>query len=457
MRRFAFRAFVVLLALLALRFVIGWGLATIHYLSTAPFEEYVASHPVEASFAEDVFEGTIHAPLEETEQWGPLDPLALSTGEEEDPEFERGTRLIEIEITHGNQRMCLVRQKVHAALARHDHSYHGLAIEPPEVVTHPEMRAVIAVRMREAEGELGVDRKLGGRLQFDCFLLSGKGAPDVRIVTGEDDINIIGYCIGGTLLACALAYLTATGQDDKVNKATFFTTMTDFSEPGELGNFLEPGFLRGITKQVEEVGYLESYFMSRAFSFLRSKDLVYAPAVRNYMMGEKPPAFDLLQWNGDSTNLPGRMAIEYLEKLYVNNELADGEFVLMGERLRLAQIKVPIYVISTIQDHIAPWKSTFKGLAKVRGERTFILSESGHIAGIVNPASRDKYGHWTNAEPPRDPDFWFENATFEKKSWWHGWADWVAEGQKQATKARQPGSKAYPILEAAPGTYVQRK
>ena len=151
------------------------------------------------------------------------------------------------------------------------------------------------------------------------------------------------------------------------------------------------------------------------------------------------------------------MAIEYLEKLYVNNELADGEFVLMGEKLRLAQIKVPIYVISTIQDHIAPWKSTFKGLAKVRGERTFILSESGHIAGIVNPASRDKYGHWTNAEPPRDPDFWFENATFEKKSWWHGWADWVAEGQKQATKARQPGSKANPILEAAPGTYVQRK
>ena len=254
-----------------------------------------------------------------------------------------------------------------------------------------------------------------------------------------------------------MAYLTATKQDDKINKATFFTTMTDFSEPGELGNFLEPGFLKGITKQVEEVGFLESYFMSRAFSFLRSKDLVYAPAVRNYMMGEKPPAFDLLQWNSDSTNLPGRMAIEYLEKLYVNNELAMGEFELLGEKLRLAQIRVPIYAISTIQDHIAPWKSTFKGLAKVRGERTFVLTESGHIAGIVNPASRDKYGNWTNPEPPRDPDFWFENATFEKKSWWHNWADWLADDQKQATAPRKAGGKKNPILEPAPGSYVLGK
>ncbi|MEM7438565.1 MAG: class I poly(R)-hydroxyalkanoic acid synthase [Pseudomonadota bacterium] len=294
---------------------------------------------------------------------------------------------------------------------------------------------------------------------MDTYLEEGllTAIDKVLEITGEPDLNVIGYCIGGTLLTCALAYMTAKGHADKVNKATFFTTMTDFKEPGDLGNFLEPGFLKGIVRQVEEVGYLESYFMSRTFSFLRSKDLVYAPAVRSYMMGEKPPAFDLLQWNSDSTNLPGRMAVEYLDKLYVKNELALGEFELLGETLRIAQIEVPIYVISTIQDHIAPWKSTFKGLSKVRGERTFILSESGHIAGIVNPASRDKYGHWTNDEPPRDPDFWFENAEFHKRSWWHGWSDWVADGQSQDSKPRKLGAKGYEALEPAPGSYVLSK
>ncbi|MEM9850944.1 MAG: alpha/beta fold hydrolase, partial [Pseudomonadota bacterium] len=207
---------------------------------------------------------------------------------------------------------------------------------------------------------------------MDTYLSEGvlTALEQVLDITGEKDLNVTAYCIGGTMLACALAYLTAKGEDAKVSKATFFTTMTDFDEPGELGNFLEPGFLKGIVRQVEDVGFLESYFMSRTFSFLRSRDLVYAPAVRNYMMGEKPPAFDLLQWNSDSTNLPGRMAVEYLDRLYVKNELAKGEFELLGEKLRLATIKVPSYVISTIQDHIAPWRSTFRGLSKLRGERT---------------------------------------------------------------------------------------
>ncbi|MBC6442377.1 MAG: class I poly(R)-hydroxyalkanoic acid synthase [Rhodobacteraceae bacterium] len=294
---------------------------------------------------------------------------------------------------------------------------------------------------------------------MDTYLEEGllTSIDTVLDITRQPDLNVIGYCIGGTLLTCALAYLTARGEAGKINKATFLTTMTDFSEPGDLGNFLEPGFLKGITRQVEDVGFLESYFMSRTFSFLRSRDLVYTPAVRNYMMGEKPPAFDLLQWNSDSTNLPGRMAVEYLEKLYVNNELAEGEFELLGEKLRIASIRIPIYVISTLQDHIAPWKSTFKGLSRVRGERTFILSESGHIAGIVNPAAQDKYGHWTNEEPPRDPDFWFENAKFHKCSWWHGWAAWVAKGQAPDHKPRKPGIRDYKVLESAPGSYVRAK
>lgn len=291
---------------------------------------------------------------------------------------------------------------------------------------------------------------------FDTYLEEGllTAIDTVLDITGESAVNVTGYCIGGTLLACAAAYLNATGQEDKINKATFLTTMTDFREPGELGNFLEPGFLKGIEAQVQQTGYLESYFMSRTFSFLRAKDLVYAPAVRSYMMGEAPPAFDLLQWNADSTNLPGRMAVEYLKKLYVDNELANGEFVLLGQKLRLAQINTPIFAVSTVQDHIAPWQSTFRGLVKTSGERTFILTESGHIAGIVNPASRDKYGHWSNAEMPRDPEFWFENAEFFKESWWHKWSVWLAAGDEKTTKARKLGDNNHPEIEPAPGKYV---
>lgn len=291
---------------------------------------------------------------------------------------------------------------------------------------------------------------------FDTYLEEGLlvALDKVLEITKQKSANVAGYCIGGTLLACTAAYLTAIGEDQKINKATFFTTMTDFESPGELGNFLEPGFLKGIVEQVKDAGYLESYFMSRTFSYLRARDLVYAPAVRSYMMGEAPPAFDLLQWNADSTNLPGRMAVEYLQKLYVDNELAKGEFELLGQKIRLAQINRPIYVVSTIQDHIAPWASTFRGLAKTRGERTFILSESGHIAGIVNPASRDKYGHWHNSEPPRDPEFWLENASFVKESWWHRWAKWLATDEQKTTPARKLGNKANPEIEPAPGSYV---
>ncbi len=293
---------------------------------------------------------------------------------------------------------------------------------------------------------------------FDTYLQEAwLTALDVVLdITGQKSTNCLGFCIGGTLLACGLAYLTAKGEDHKVHKATFLTTMTDFKEPGELGAFIEPGFLAGIRKEVETQGYLDKYFMSKTFSYLRANDLVYGPAVRSYMMGEAPPVFDLLQWNSDSTNLPGRMAMDYLEKLYVENQLALGEFKLLGETLRLAEINVPIFAISTISDHIAPWKSTFRGLAKVRGERTFILSESGHIAGVVNPPNRNKYGHWYNPEPPRDPEFWLENATFEKKSWWTRWNQWLCQGQKRTTSPREPGSETYKPIMPAPGDYVTR-
>jgi polyhydroxyalkanoate synthase len=290
---------------------------------------------------------------------------------------------------------------------------------------------------------------------FDTYLSDGllPAIDSVIEITGQPEINTAAYCIGGTLMSCALGYLTAKGEDNKIRSATFFTTLTDFSEPGEIGTFLEEGFMNGIRDEIKRTGYLDGYFMSRTFSYLRSRDLVYGPAVKSYMMGQAPPAFDLLQWNSDNTNLPGRMAIEYLEKLYLANQLSAGVFKILGETIRLTDIKVPIFVVSTILDHIAPWKSTFTSLARTQGERTFILSESGHIAGIINPPSRNKYGYWHNSEPPYNADYWLQNADFTSESWWKLWNEWLIGSKVEQVKAR----KIVDAIEPAPGRYVLKK
>ncbi len=185
-------------------------------------------------------------------------------------------------------------------------------------------------------------------------------------------------------------------KDDRIKSATFFTTLTDFEEAGELGVFIDEDFLSAIEREVDARGYLDSFFMSRTFSFLRANDLVYGPAVRSYMMGEAPPAFDLLFWNGDSTNLPALMAKEYLRKLYAGNDLAHDRFQIEGEAVKMNDIKTPVFAVASESDHIAPWKSSFKGLSRTSGEKRFVLAESGHIAGVVNPPSSGKYGYWLN-------------------------------------------------------------
>ncbi|MCP4933467.1 MAG: class I poly(R)-hydroxyalkanoic acid synthase [bacterium] len=293
---------------------------------------------------------------------------------------------------------------------------------------------------------------------LDSYLKDGllKAVEVVKDITGEKQVNTIGYCIGGTLLTIALAYMQKVG-DKSIRSATFFTTMTDFSKPGDLGFFLDEKFMEGLENEVEQKGYLSHFFMSRTFSYLRANDLVYAPAIRSYMLGEAPPAFDLLYWNGDSTNLPGRMAKEYLRYLYLNNDLANGRFEILGETVDMKDIAIPIYAVATQTDHIAPWKSSFSGLAKTSGKKTFVLSESGHIAGIVNPASANKYGNWTNQAEMKDPDAWLETATFQSKSWWHGWSTWIKRRSGKLIPARNPGSKSYPVIEKAPGTYAKIK
>ncbi|MCK0143275.1 class I poly(R)-hydroxyalkanoic acid synthase [Aliiroseovarius sp. F20344] len=278
---------------------------------------------------------------------------------------------------------------------------------------------------------------------------------EVKEITSQKKVNVVGYCIAGTTLSLTLALMKKRG-DKSVNSATFFTTLTDFSDQGEVGVFLDEDFVDGIEEEVNERGYLDSFFMSRTFSYLRPNDLIYGPAINSYMLGKTPPAFDLLYWNGDSTNLPAKMTVEYLRGLCVGNELADGGFDLLGETLSLSDVDTPICAIACETDHIAAWKSSYAGMRQMSGkDKTFILSESGHIAGIVNPPSKKKYGHYTNEDWPEAPEDWHENASFHEGSWWGHWDKWLAKKSGKKVDAREPGDSSHPSLAPAPGTYVK--
>ena len=276
----------------------------------------------------------------------------------------------------------------------------------------------------------------------------------VKAITDELKINVIGYCIAGTMLNMVIAYLAKKG-DNSINSATFFTTLTDFMDQGEFTPFLSNDFVDGIEKECNEKGLLDSCFMSRTFSYLRANDLIYAPAIRSYMMGEAPPAFDLLFWNGDSTNMPARMTVEYLRWLCQDNLLAKGEVEVLGEKLSLSDVKVPFCAIACETDHIAAWKSSYNGLRRIGSEsRMFILSQSGHIAGIINPPSRKKYGHYTNESLGQAPEDWLDGAEFHEGSWWPRWGQWLAKRSGDQVSARMPGDSDHPALADAPGTYV---
>lgn len=274
---------------------------------------------------------------------------------------------------------------------------------------------------------------------------------EVRRRTGQDQINAVGYCIAGTTLGLTLAHLERAG-DQSVASATFFTTMSDFSDPGEVGVFLNDDFIDGIERQMGTDGVLDKSYMGRTFSYLRSNDLIYGPAIKSYMLGEAPPAFDLLYWNGDGTNLPRKMAVEYLRGLCVGDGFAKGEFPVFGKPVSLSGIQTPLCAIACETDHIAHWRGSFNGIKQMGSkDKTFILSQSGHIAGIVNPPSKGKYGHYTNAGPVAgDPEDWQKAAQFNTGSWWPRWRDWLAARSGEQVAARQPET----VLCAAPGTYV---
>jgi polyhydroxyalkanoate synthase len=277
----------------------------------------------------------------------------------------------------------------------------------------------------------------------------------VKKICDVKQVNAVGYCIAGTTLSLTLSLLKQRG-DTSVKSATFFTALTDFGDQGEFTPFLQNDFIDGIEAEVTEVGLLRSYIMARTFSFLRSNDLVYAPAIRSYMMGQTPPAFDLLYWNGDGANLPAKMAVQYLRGLCQRNEFAGDGFELLGHTLRLSEVDVPLMSITCETDHIAAWKACYQGVQQMGSRsKSFIVSQSGHIAGIINPPSKKKYGHYTNANLNQNADEWFEGAKFNEGSWWPRWQTWLKKRSGKQVQARQPGDSDHPPLAPAPGTYVK--
>jgi polyhydroxyalkanoate synthase subunit PhaC len=277
----------------------------------------------------------------------------------------------------------------------------------------------------------------------------------IEQATGEREVNAIGYCLGGTLLASTLAYMAAKG-DDRIKTATFFVTMMDFQEAGELGVFIDEEQLRVLEDKMNKRGYLEGSEMATTFNMLRANDLIWSFVVNNYLLGNDPFPFDLLYWNADSTRMPARMHSFYLRKMYQENMLAQANGIALdGVPIDLARIKTPAYFLSTREDHIAPWKSTYRGTQLLGGPTRFVLAASGHIAGVVNPPDGGKYGHWINKEVPPDPDTWLQGATEMAGSWWPDWQRWVTSFAKAQVPARHPGDQGLQAIEDAPGSYVK--
>ncbi len=302
------------------------------------------------------------------------------------------------------------------------------------------------------------DAELANRT-FESYLLEGvyPALNAVEQATGEREVNAIGYCIGGTLLTTALAHMAAKG-DTRIKGATFFAAQADFSEAGELKVFIDTDQIAALEQKMDQAGgLLESSEMSNTFNMLRSNDLIWSFVVNNYMLGKEPAPFDLLYWNADQTNMPKEMHLFYMRECYLNNTLSKGEMVLGGEKLDLGKIKIPVYLQSSIDDHIAPYRSVYKSTKLLGGDVRFMIAGSGHIAGVINPPAAKKYQYWTNDALPDDVEEWRKGAVEHPGSWWPNWHEWHAPKSGKKVPARIPGSGKLPVLEDAPGSYVKVK
>jgi polyhydroxyalkanoate synthase subunit PhaC len=294
---------------------------------------------------------------------------------------------------------------------------------------------------------------------FEHYLREGplEAIDVVRRITGEDEINLGGFCIGGILAICALAYLWAGG-NVPVRSAICLASMIDLSSVGDAAVFIDEAQLSNIERHTQRSGFLEGEHMKDMFSMMRENDLIWNYVISNYLLGRVPPAFDILHWNADSTRLPARMLIDFLRDIYMENSLIKPEYLqLAGRPIDLSRIRTPCYFLSTIEDHIAPWKATYPATQVLSGPVQFVLAGSGHIAGVINPPSKKKYAYWTADHNPDCADEWLHHARRHEGSWWPHCTTWLASYGSEMVAARQSGSYEFPPLADAPGQYVLEK
>lgn len=298
------------------------------------------------------------------------------------------------------------------------------------------------------------DERHAGK-DWEAYAREGIGfaLDSIEQATGEREVNAIGYCVGGTLLAATLALHAAEG-DERIRSATLFTTQVDFTYAGDLKVFADEDQIRQVEARMRTTGYLEGSKMASAFNMLRASELIWPYFVNNYLKGQEPMPFDLLYWNSDSTRMPAANHSFYLRNCYLENRLAKGEMVLAGRQVSLGDVKIPIYNLATKEDHIAPAKSVYLGGQFFGGKVTFVLSGSGHIAGVVNPPDRSKYQFWTGGPPKGELEDWMEKAKETPGSWWPHWQGWIEKIDKRRVPARKVGGPLKP-LEDAPGSYVR--
>lgn len=298
-----------------------------------------------------------------------------------------------------------------------------------------------------------------GHLGWDDYLEHGPLAAIsvVREMTRVKQINALGFCVGGTILTSALGVLKARG-DDCVASLTLLTTLLDFSDTGEIGLFIDEQALNTREATIGQGGLLPARDLQNTFSFLRANDLVWNYVQNNYLKGQKPQAFDLLYWNSDSTNLPGPFACWYMRNMYLDNSLrVPGKLTMCGEKVDLGKLDMPVYLLATREDHIVPWQSAYLSTRILGGKLRFVLGASGHIAGVINPASKNKRSYWINDDVQAEADAWLAGATEMKGSWWLDWANWIKEHCGEQRAARKIGTTKYKAIEPAPGRYVRER
>lgn len=294
---------------------------------------------------------------------------------------------------------------------------------------------------------------------FEDYMRSGPMAAldAIEQATGESEANVVGYCLGGILIAAVLAWMADQG-DTRVRSATLLTTMVDFSDTGEVSLFIDEQSMGALEQKIGEQGYLDGRSVYDTFRALRANDLIWSFYVNNYLMGNKPAAFDLLYWNSDSTNMPAAMHTYFMRNMYLENRLREpGGVTLHGVPIDVSQVQTPTYILSTIEDHIAPWKTTYETTQLFSGPVKFVLGESGHIAGVINPPAKQKYGYWTQARNPSSAHDWLEGARHSDGSWWPDWSRWMRRHGGGKVTARKPGDGALAPIEAAPGSYVRKR